>query len=190
MSSLSERRRRRRWAAGQRRRLEALRRSRRRVGVPQGGLPVRIGRGLLFGAVSGAVLVAVTDRLALPVVNAVLLPGKAAGGCHVTRVIDGDTVAMICASGGALRGRLTGVDTPEIFSPGCASELRRGLEAKIRLQSILWSADEVKIVRSGTDRYGRALITMFADGRRVAGQLIAEGLGRPYGGGKRIGWCG
>ncbi|WP_290897841.1 thermonuclease family protein [Hoeflea sp.] len=40
-----------------------------------------------------------------------------------------------------------------------------------------------------TDRYGRTLACVYADGRDVAKALIAAGLARPYDGGRREGWC-
>ena len=37
--------------------------------------------------------------------------------------------------------------------------------------------------------FRRVLATVLADGVDVACVLIADGLGRPYNGGKRQGWC-
>ncbi|MEC7764231.1 MAG: thermonuclease family protein [Pseudomonadota bacterium] len=150
---------------------------------------VRIGKGLLFGAVAGVMVIAAVDRLAIPAFNRIALQPEGGAPCRVVRVIDGDTMTMYCEGRGHTRARLIGFDTPEIFSPRCPSELRRGLQAKLRLQMILWQADEVSLVRSGTDRYGRGLVSLFVDGRNVAQQMIGEGLARPYDGGQRRGWC-
>ena len=39
------------------------------------------------------------------------------------------------------------------------------------------------------DRYGRKLRIVTRDGRSLGGQLVAEGLARPWEG-RRRGWCG
>ncbi|MFN3938545.1 MAG: thermonuclease family protein [Gemmobacter sp.] len=110
-------------------------------------------------------------------------------GCRVLSVIDGDTVTLWCPGTGAQRARLTGFDTPEVFSPGCTAEWRRGVQAAWALRRMLWAADEVRVVRGGTDRYGRTLAAVFLDGEPVARRMIAEGHARPYSGGPRAGWC-
>jgi micrococcal nuclease len=117
-------------------------------------------------------------------------PDQKASICKITRVIDGDTVAMRCSTPGSDRGRIRGIDTPELFSPQCASEAASAYKAKWALQLLLWSAGEIKVIISGTDRYDRRLITVFADGKDVAQSLVAAGHGRRYDGGQRTGWCG
>lgn len=110
-------------------------------------------------------------------------------GCRVLSVIDGDTVHLWCPGTGAERARLTGFDAPELFSPQCAAEASQAVAATWALRRTLWSAREVTARRHGTDRYGRALVDLRADGVPVGRRLITEGLARPYHGGRRAGWC-
>lgn len=115
-------------------------------------------------------------------------PGRA--DCRVVRVIDGDTVDLDCAGAGALRARLLGFDTPEVFSPACAAELALGTQATRALERRIRASGDMRIDLGGSDRYGRRLARLSLDGRDVAGPMIAEGLARPYDGGRRLSWCG
>ncbi|MBV7409437.1 thermonuclease family protein [Maritimibacter sp. DP1N21-5] len=143
----------------------------------------------MFGLVAGIAVIAALDRAGLPVMNRVFLPRAAESGCRVLRVVDGDTLTLACPGIGIARSRLVGVDAPEIFSPRCARELRLGLTAKLRVQARLWTARDLAIVRQGRDRYDRVLTTVFVDGESLSRWLVDEGLGRPYDGGARAGWC-
>ena len=50
--------------------------------------------------------------------NAAMKPVLAAdGSCRILRVVDGDTVTLMCAEEGMQSARLLGFDTPEKFSP-------------------------------------------------------------------------
>ena len=110
-------------------------------------------------------------------------------GCRVVQVTDGDTVRLYCSGRGFISGRLTGLDAPELFSPRCSSEFTMALRAKWALRWILLTAEEITIVRKGTDRYERALIFLASDGVPVARMMIERGRARPYQGGPREGWC-
>ncbi|OYX41466.1 MAG: hypothetical protein B7Z02_15560 [Rhodobacterales bacterium 32-67-9] len=96
---------------------------------------------------------------------------------------------MWCPGRGNSTARLTGFDTPELFSPACASELAAAVRAKWALRLMLLGAGEVRLVREGTDRYGRALVAAFVDGAPLARGMIAAGHARAYAGGPREGWC-
>jgi micrococcal nuclease len=111
------------------------------------------------------------------------------GACRINRVVDGDTVGIVCPPSGPERGRLMGFDTPELFSPRCVSELVAAERAKWVLRSKLWSAKTVRIETHGHDRYDRRLIRVYLDGRDVSGAMISGGYARPYDGGPRGGWC-
>ncbi len=111
------------------------------------------------------------------------------GSCRVISVTDGDTVRLFCTSGGLVDARLLGFDTPELFSPNCASELSAAYAAKWGLRQAIWSADSVKIARQGLDRYGRTLTRVWVDDEDLAQVMIAAGHARPYGGGERRSWC-
>ncbi|MCB2137593.1 MAG: thermonuclease family protein [Rhodobacteraceae bacterium] len=144
-----------------------------------------------LSAVLGA---AAVGLVLLPVLSDTVIaasrPVTASGGaCRIYQVIDGDTVRMFCPGRGNVKARLTGFDTPELFSPTCMSELLAATKAKWALRGMLWGADKVTMVRSGTDRYGRALVTVFLDGTPLARRMIDGGHARAYGGGERAGWC-
>ena len=83
--------------------------------------------------------------------------------------------------------RILGLDTPEMRGK-CAAERRQARAAKARTTELL-SSGRVTIERAGCDRYQRTLARVLVDGRDVAETLIGEGLGRPYEGGRRAGWC-
>ncbi|MGB3317183.1 MAG: thermonuclease family protein [Albidovulum sp.] len=120
----------------------------------------------------------------------ILRPLKAESeSCRIYQVVDGDTVRMWCPDSGNVSARLTGFDTPELFSPQCSTELAAALKAKWALRRVLWQADEVRIVRDGNDRYGRALVAAYIDDAPLARRMIADGHARAYGGGARQTWC-
>ena len=112
-----------------------------------------------------------------------------APGCQVVSVTDGDTIRMWCPGRGTERARLLWLDTPELFSPRCAAEYRAAREAKAALSRLIRRADEVSIVREGTDRYGRALIGLYVDGQPISRAMIDAGHARPYMGDQRRDWC-
>ena len=114
------------------------------------------------------------------------------------RVIDGDTFE------GRLRiwfgqeittlVRLRNIDAPELKSR-CDSEAKLALEARGTLEEILQSGT-VLLSEIGLDKYaGRVVADVSV---RVGGYqsddvgelMLAGGYARPYGGGKRAGWCG
>ncbi|MEL6167961.1 MAG: thermonuclease family protein [Pseudomonadota bacterium] len=109
-------------------------------------------------------------------------------GCKLDRVVDGDTVDLSCPDG-PLRARLTGFDTPELFSPGCQRELALAREAKRATETLWRNADTVSLRGEGNDRYGRTLVAVRLDGIPLSSTLIAQGLARPYSGGVRRSWC-
>lgn len=99
-------------------------------------------------------------------------------------VYDGDTITI-----DGERIRILGLDTPEIGPRArCAAEQQGAVAARAELERMLFRA-KVTIRRDGTDRYGRTLAHVYADGENVARALISAGLARPYQGGKREGWC-
>jgi endonuclease YncB( thermonuclease family) len=120
------------------------------------------------------------------------LGAKASGDetCRVTSVVDGDTVRVYCPGRGFDSARLTGYDTPEVYSPRCIGEWWAGMRATWALQRQLWAADEVRIVFNGTDRYDRRLAALFIDGTNVSRLMIDAGHARAYVGDRRSGWCG
>lgn len=109
--------------------------------------------------------------------------------CRVVRIVDGDTVDLWCAGQGLASARLTGFDTPELFSPACAAEARAALAAKWALRGMLWRAERLAIVIEGRDRYDRLLAEVSVDGEPLARRMVAAGYARAYDGGARQGWC-
>ncbi|MEM6621997.1 MAG: thermonuclease family protein [Pseudomonadota bacterium] len=110
-------------------------------------------------------------------------------GCRVTSVTDGDTVRLHCGGIRLIKARLTGFDAPEVYSPKCFSEFWSGTKATWALRWRIWTADEVKVVLTGSDRYGRHLASMFIDGRSASQIMTEIDLARHYSGGRREGWC-
>jgi endonuclease YncB( thermonuclease family) len=122
----------------------------------------------------------------------VLRPQPVAGGfrlCAERRqancVIDGDTIRY-----GGVKIRIADIDTPEVFSPTCASEAALGERATERLLALL-NAGPIELVPIGrdTDRYGRKLRVIERGGRSLGETLVAEGLARRWDG-RRRSWCG
>jgi endonuclease YncB( thermonuclease family) len=141
------------------------------------------------------IVVASVGLLVLPLgadaVNALARPVAGPDGhCRILSVVDGDTVSLWCHAGGLKRARLTGFDAPELYSPGCISELIAAQRATWALRWMIFQADTRRIVPKGRDRYDRALVEIWVDGVPIATRMVADGHARAYAGGKRGGWCG
>ena len=118
----------------------------------------------------------------------------------LVRVIDGDTVVLDVKLGPDswkrnLHCRLKGIDTPELhprrLPPGATeeqravrqSEIRRARKAKVALEQLLGvttgsntpKGKALRVRLHGKDRYGRALVTLFAGETDVGQWLIREG---------------
>lgn len=102
---------------------------------------------------------------------------------QIVVIIDGDTLKL-----DGERVRLIGVDAPEIFHAHCEEELRRGHAARAFLVT-LTQGRTLALQRSGTDRYGRTLATVFAEGIDLNAAMIESGHARIWR--KHNGdWCG
>jgi len=99
--------------------------------------------------------------------------------------IDGDTIRETETGE---RVRLENVDSPEIHGR-CPSEIEMALRAKAMTGWLLQQG--IVIHRwARRDKYGRTIARVEIIGVGDLGeQLIAAGLGRPYHGGRRQGWC-
>jgi endonuclease YncB( thermonuclease family) len=104
---------------------------------------------------------------------------------RVNCVVDGDTIWHR-----GVKIRLADIDTPEVFSPQCASEAALGRQATERLLELV-NAGPFEVVQGerDADRYGRKLRILERDGRSLGDILVAEGLARRWDGARR-GWCG
>lgn len=100
-------------------------------------------------------------------------------------VVDGDTIRL---AGTTIR--LADIDTPETGEPQCDRERRLGQRATRRLLELV-NEGGFTVVRGGgrdTDIYGRKLRRIERHGRSLGDTLVAEGLARPWDGGRRP-WC-
>ena len=103
-------------------------------------------------------------------------------GFDLTCVVDGDTIRLR-----AERIRLSSVDAPELLEPQCEAERLLALEAQRRLAELL-SSQPWRIVRDGTDRYGRTLARLRLDDGWVGTALVRDGFARWYDD-QRHEWC-
>jgi endonuclease YncB( thermonuclease family) len=112
---------------------------------------------------------------------------------HVINVIDGDTFLAdaLVWPGQSLRIniRIRGIDAPEIKSR-CRAEHYAALRAREVLESLLGDGSVSISNIGGAKYYGRVLADVAAeDGTLIADEMIFRNLVRPYGGGRRAGWC-
>lgn len=104
-------------------------------------------------------------------------------------VYDGDTLRA-WVDGENTPIRLLGYDAPEYgHRARCIEESELAQEAQIRLVELIEGARVAELCPTKRDKYRRLLAVLLIDGRDVADVLVAEGLARPYGGGRREGWC-
>jgi micrococcal nuclease len=115
---------------------------------------------------------------------------------EILTVYDGDTVTArvrIWISQTVVTSvRIQGIDAPEMGQGAkCEEERALAVRSRDRLQALIYSGT-VTLTEVWRDPvYGRRVIAVLrVDGADVAPKLIAEGLARPYGGGRRQGWCG
>ncbi|OBS10780.1 thermonuclease family protein [Acidihalobacter prosperus] len=109
------------------------------------------------------------------------------------RVIDGDTVVMDIDIWPDVTYRLAvriyGVDTAELHS---RNTCERALAIKGRAFTAAWLArgGGITLDRVQLGKYaGRVVAEVKRGGDSLAADLIAAGLGHPYFGGRRAGWC-
>lgn len=144
---------------------------------------------MVLGTVTLILLPLGADIFTTARIGTLAVSGSQSPGCRLAGVTDGDTVRLYCPNRGLISARLTGFDTPELFSPKCASELKNAIRAKWALRWMMMTAQDVTFVREGTDHYGRALVFASVDGVPVARSMIARGMARSYDGEARLGWC-
>jgi micrococcal nuclease len=184
------------------------------MGLPPTGPrnPQRQGKGRFFAAatailISGAALAgwpmaeaaAEKDGREAPRI-ASIMGASEAGGSDVIRgmrfslcegsgrtncVVDGDTFRLA-----GERIRIADIDTPETHRPQCPAEAALGEAATRRLHALLNAGTfTLQSIDRDTDRFGRKLRIVTRGGESIGGQLVREGLARPYRGGPRAGWC-
>jgi endonuclease YncB( thermonuclease family) len=117
-------------------------------------------------------------RLAGVLVAALALGAVAAPPVHefegtVVRVVDGDSVHVAPADGGALvTVRLHGIDAPEICQP-------HGLQAKQALEEMVFE-QRVRARPIGIDDHGRLLARLAKGGADVGDRLVRDGHAWSY----------
>ncbi len=110
----------------------------------------------------------------------------------VLEVIDGDTLALRLrvwlGTRVETRVRIAGIDTPEMRGR-CEAERRAARAARERLVALVDAGVVLRDIAYG--KYAGRVVArvLLPDGRDVAALLIADGLGVPYGGGRRPDWC-
>ncbi|THD37880.1 MAG: thermonuclease family protein [Sphingomonas sp.] len=143
------------------------------------------------GALAGLAAGALTAGHGPPAAAAGVAPAPIVasfGLCHTgggtNCVVDGDTFWI-----DGEKVRVADIDAPETHPPRCAHEADLGERATLRLQALL-NAGPVTLAAADrdTDRYGRLLRIVERNGRSLGGQLVAEGLARPWTG-RRLPWC-
>ena len=138
--------------------------------------------------------VAVQAAIAAPPFRSMLHPAASPvrasfGYCYrgggTNCVVDGDTFWI-----GGEKVRIADIDAPETHPPRCAEEARLGNEATERLHALLNSgALTMSAIDRDRDRYGRLLRNVAVSGQDVGEAMIAAGVARAYGSGRRS-WCG
>jgi endonuclease YncB( thermonuclease family) len=136
----------------------------------------------VLGVLIGVKVVAAAVDIAMAYVR------PAHEGQRVLTVVDGDTAVVFRPGFGYENARLIGFDTPELRSR-CLQEFWMAQTAKAHLHWLLWTSETVEVHGSRRDRYGRPLVALMLDGRKLAPLMISTGMARPYNGGIRQGWC-
>lgn len=152
----------------------------------------RIGRWWRRGAAAGALVLPLTTLPAAGLSGGGEgLPGPVPA--RVVAIVDGDTLAVRARIwlGQEVETlvRLAGVDAPEL-NGRCQKERLLAARARDLLAAMIGDYDVVLTdIRYG--KYaGRVVARVYSpEGEDVAAALIEAGLGRPYGGGARPGWC-
>lgn len=108
---------------------------------------------------------------------------------------DGDTVRFKIPSVHPLLGesiaiRLAGVDTPEMRGKSSCEKVK-ARQARDFVQSRLSKAKKIELRQVKRGKYFRIVADIYYDGQSLAQELLKEGLGVPYGGGKKAkkDWC-
>ena len=109
----------------------------------------------------------------------------------VTKVVDGDTIdAMVDLGFGTwkkIRIRMHGINAPESRTRNL-EEKKKGLAAKARLIEMLKeNENQFILISHGVGKFGRCLGEIYIKGHNISlnKQLISEGHGTEYYGGKR-----
>jgi endonuclease YncB( thermonuclease family) len=120
------------------------------------------------------------------------LTGKRCKG-KILKVYDGDTVWVALPIPNDVykyKARLFGYDSPEM-RPSKEDEkhdeiVQSAIGAKKRLQELICENELMDVELLEFDKYGRILIKLYGkDGHCINDQMVQEGFGKPYFGGKK-----
>jgi endonuclease YncB( thermonuclease family) len=99
-------------------------------------------------------------------------------------VVDGDTFWIA-----GEKVRIAGIDAPETHPSRCDNEARLGNRATEQLHALLNSgAVSMTSIDRDRDRYGRLLRNVAVNGQDIGEAMIAAGVAREYGRGRKP-WC-
>jgi endonuclease YncB( thermonuclease family) len=152
--------------------------------------------GLGIGATIGPVTASRSHNDAPPPAPSAAREYSVARASHpveVLRVVDGDTFeARVNLWPGldiTTRVRLRGIDAPEMKGR-CGEERNKAEAAREALRAIL-DQGEVGIAQVSLDKYGGRVLASASTRTTpdVSAALLGAGMGRPYSGGQRDGWC-
>jgi|688.fasta_scaffold143430_1 micrococcal nuclease len=109
--------------------------------------------------------------------------------CKPLKVYDGDTLWIAFIIDNKLRKtkiRMLGYDSAEIHSVQ-PDILKKATDAKVHLETLLGN-DLVDVEFLGNDKYGRPLAKIYVNKVCINDQMIKNGYGKPYDGGKKEEW--
>jgi micrococcal nuclease len=128
--------------------------------------------------------------LATLILTATATPTDARYTCDFVKVLDGDTVKVVCPEFPLpfqhLSVRVIGIDTPESREPPakCVKEVKLGLIAKEWAKAVFKGETKVTFTWAGEDdKYGGRVLgnVILPNGRDWAEEAIRLGHARPYG---------
>jgi len=101
-----------------------------------------------------------------------LLMAANAFNAKVVKVSDGDTIVVLTSKNEQVKIRLEGVDCPELKQPF-------GMKAKQATSDLCFNK-QVRVVKSGKDRYGRTLAYVYVGKVCVNKELVKRGMAWHY----------
>lgn len=113
---------------------------------------------------------------------------------EITSIYDGDTFRCTIAGYPGIVGerigiRVNGIDTPEMRGK-CDKEKKWARKAKQFAVQMLRSGDTVELRNMKRGKYFRIVADVYIDGVNLTNELIKNGLGVEYHGGKKSkNWC-
>lgn len=101
----------------------------------------------------------------------------------ITRISDGDTIAVTKTDGKKIKIRMVAMDTAELHYPIDGHMYSQGYwaeEATRQLQKLLPIDETAEVHAFGTDKYGRVLASVFVDGKDINLEMVRSGMAVTY----------